>query len=46
MLEMYDLAIPLNSDVHLTLHKEDKAGEQIECAVSYNGNKKFEMRKN
>lgn len=46
MLEMYDLAIPLNSDVHLTLHKGDKAGEQIECAVSYNGNKNFEMRKN
>lgn len=37
MLEMYDLAISLNSDVHLTLHKEDKAGEQIECAVSYKG---------
>lgn len=37
MLEMYDLAIPLHSDVHLTLHKQDKAGEQIECAVSYKG---------
>jgi hypothetical protein len=37
MLELFDLDIPLTANVHIELKKQDKAGLQIECPVSYSG---------
>ncbi|XP_059472228.1 maltase-glucoamylase-like [Neocloeon triangulifer] len=36
MLELLELNIPLDQTTHLTLSRNDRAGDQIECAVSYN----------
>ncbi|CAB3369876.1 Hypothetical predicted protein [Cloeon dipterum] len=36
MLELLELEIPLEGKVHLALLRHDRAGDQVECPVSYN----------